>query len=148
MTGDKECVTQHKLLVCQINLRTETRKQHKPPLKRLIWNLWKPKVQEKYKKAVEVSIDSDSEADVQSIRTEIKSCLINACDSVSGWMKENSKQRETWWWDETVESLVKQKIKLWKEWQKGGSKEKYLEAKRKAQLDIYNAKRKAQEEKI
>ena len=113
--GDKECVTQHKLLVCQINLRTETRKQHKPPLKRHIQNLRKPKVQEKYKKAVEESTDSDSEADVQSIRTENKSCLINACDYVSGWMKGNSKQRETWWWDETVESLVKQKIKLWKE---------------------------------
>ena len=25
------CVTQHKLLVCQINLRTQIRKQHKPP---------------------------------------------------------------------------------------------------------------------
>ena len=87
--------------------------------------------------------DPDSEADVESIWTELKSCLINACDSVCGWMKGNCKQeRETWWWDETVESFVRLKKELWKEWQKGGSKEKYLEAQRKAKSGVYVAKRK------
>ena len=111
---------------CQINLRIQIRKQHKPQPKRHIWKLWKPKVQGKYKKAAEESINSstflsdpDSEADVESIWTEIKSCLINAFDSVCGWTKGNCKQeRETRWWDETVESLVEQKRKLWKERQK------------------------------
>ena len=69
--------------------------------------------------------------------------MINACDSVCGWTKGNCKQeRETWWWDETVESFVKLKKELWKEWQKGDSKEKYLEAKRKAKSGVYVAKRK------
>ena len=46
-------------------------------------------------------------------------------------------------------SLVKHKKKLWKEWQQArGSKEKYLEAKRKAELAKYFAKRKFQEEKF
>ena len=107
-------------------MRIQIRKQHKPQPKRHIWKLWKPKVQEKYKKAAEESINSstflsdpDSEADVESIWAEIKSCLINAFDSVCGWTKGNCKQeRETQWWDETVESLVEQKRKLWKERQK------------------------------
>ena len=93
------CVTQHELVVCEINLRTQIRKQHKHPPKRRIWKLRKPDVQEKYKKAVEESINSstllsdpDSEADVESILTEIKCCLINACDSVCGWTKGNCKQ--------------------------------------------------------
>ena len=124
--GNEECVTQHKLLVCEINLRTQNRKQHKPPPKRCIWKLRISEVQEKYKRAVVESINSstllpdpDSEADAESIWTEIKSCLINACDSVCGWAKGNcKKERETWWWDEIVESLVKQKRKLCKEWQK------------------------------
>ena len=102
--GDEECVTQHKLLVCQINLGTQTRKQHKPPPKRRIWKLRKPDFQEKYKKAVEESINSStllsdpvSEADVESIWTEIKSCLINGYESVCGWTKGNCKQgRESW----------------------------------------------------
>ena len=155
--GGEECVTQHKLLVCQTYLRTQIRKQHKPPPKRSIWKLQKPEVQEKYKKVVEENINSstllsnpDSEADVESIWTEIKSCLINACDSVCGWTKGYCKQeRETWWWDETVDSSVKQKRKLLQEWQKGGSKEKYLEAKKKAKSGVYVVtKGKAQEEKF
>ena len=85
----------------------------------------------------------------ESIWTEIKSCLINACDSACGWTKGNCKQeRETWWWDETIESLVKQKRKLWKEWRKGCSKEKYLEAKKKAKSGVNVAKRKTQEENL
>ena len=61
-------------------------------------------------------------------------------------MKGNGKQeRETWWWDETLKSLVKHQRKLWKEWQKGGSEEKYLEAKRKINSGVYVAKRNAQE---
>ena len=51
----------------------------------------------------------DSEADSESIWAEIKSCLINSCDSVCGWTKGNGKQeRKTGRWDVTVESLVKQ----------------------------------------
>ena len=34
---DEDCVTQHKLLLCQINLRTQIRKQDKPPAKNRIW---------------------------------------------------------------------------------------------------------------
>ena len=69
--------------------------------------------------------------------------MINACDSVCGWTKGNcKKERETWWWDETVESLVKQKRKLWKEWQKGGSKKNIWRQKGR-QNQLYVVKRKA-----
>ena len=87
--------------------------------------------------------DPDSEADVELIWTEIKSCLINACDYVCGWTKGNCKQeRETWWWDKTIEIFVKQKRKLYNEWQKGGRKEKYLQAKRKAKSGVHFGERK------
>ena len=87
---------------------------------------------------------------MNSLTEESKNQLKDStCDSVRGSTKGNSKQeRETWRWDKTVDSLVKQKRKLWKEWQKGGSNEKYLEAKRKAKSGVYVAKRKAQEEKF
>ena len=37
--GNEECVTQHKLLVHEINLRTLMRKQPQPPPTRRIWKL-------------------------------------------------------------------------------------------------------------
>ena len=74
--------------------------------------------------------------------------MINACDSVCGWTEGDGTQGETWCWDERVESLVKHKRKLWKQWQKEGSKEKYLEAKTKAKSCVWVTKRKAREVKF
>ena len=93
MIRDEECFTKHKLLVWQINLRTQIRKQLK-----LLPKIQKPEIQEKYEKTVGENINSstmlsdlDSEADVKSIWMEIKSCLMNTCDSSCGWMKGNGK---------------------------------------------------------
>ena len=76
-------------------MKTQIRKQHKPPTKRRIWKLQKPEVQEKYKKAVEKSFNSstlpsdpDLEGDVESTWTEIKSCLINACEKYGGGIRQ------------------------------------------------------------
>ena len=52
VSDNEECITQHKLFICQIKLRTQIKKQHKPPPKRHILKLRKPKVQKKYKKTV------------------------------------------------------------------------------------------------
>ena len=57
-------------------------------------------------------------------------------------------KRETWWWNDSVNEVIKEKRRLWKEWQNGGDKEKYLEAKRKAKATVYAAKKKAQGENL
>ena len=80
----------------------------------------KKTTRQKYKEVVEETINSttllsdpESKADVESILTTIKSCLMRASDPVCGWTKGNDKQeRETWWWDDTVESLIKHRRKL------------------------------------
>ena len=53
---------------------------------------------------------------------------------------------ETWWWNEEVDSKIKEKRRLWKEWKKGGSKETYLLAKRSARKAVYVAKKDSQKE--
>lgn len=57
-------------------------------------------------------------------------------------------QLETWWWNDEVDSAIKEKRRLWKEWQKGGEKEKYLQAKRKAKSAVHAARKSAQEAKF
>ena len=64
-----------------------------------------------------------SATNVESMWNDISTCLTVACDKICGWTKGRSIQRETWWWDENVSNLIKNKRKLSKEWQKGGSKE-------------------------
>ena len=151
--GDEECVTQHKLLVCDLHLKTRLPSQHKPQPKRRIWKLRNSEIQEKYKMTVEEAIHSSSNlqssaTSVESMWNDISNCLTVACDKICGWTKGCSNQRETWWWDENVSNLIKNKRKLWKEWQKGGSKELYLAAKRKAKSGVYLAKKVAQEQKF
>ena len=41
------------------------------------------------------------------------------------------RRKETWWWNNVVDCAIKEKRRLWKEWQKGGDIEKYLQAKNK-----------------
>ena len=80
---------------------------------------------------------------------EVKSCLLSACDTVCGWTKGSGPiRRETWWWNDEVEECISKKRKLWKEWQKGGSKEPYLLAKRKAKQAVYHARKVAQDAKF
>ena len=70
---------------------------------------------------------------------EIKSCLLNAGEKSGVWTKDAPRPKDTWWWDDTIDNVIKLKRKPWKEWKKGiKSKEEYLVAKRRAKsaLDI------------
>ena len=83
----------------------------------------------------------DTKVSVESVWSEITSCLINACDKICGWIKGGHVQSESWWWDENVSSSIKNKRELRKKWQKSESKEMYLAVKRKAQSRVYHAKK-------
>ena len=54
------------------------------------------------------------------------------------------RHNETSWYD-VMDYAIKKKRQLWKEWQKGRDKEKYLQAKAKAKSAIYAARKSEQE---
>ena len=109
-----------------------------------------PEVRLEYGNCVHESAQSfQNPHNSDSAWTEIKTCLPNACDTVCGWTRGGKpKRKETWWWNDEVDSTIKEKRRLWKEWQKGGDKEKYLQAKRKAKSAVYTARKRAQEDKF
>ena len=75
--------------------------------------------------------------------------MLNACNTVCGWAQGGKpKRKETWWWNDEVDSTIKEKRGLWKEWQKGRDKEKYLQAKRKAKSAVYIARKIVKEDKF
>ena len=69
-------------------------------------------------------------------------------NTVWGWTRGGKPKRKETWWNDEVDSTIKEKRRLWKEWQKGGDKEKYLQAKRKAKSAVYAARKRAQEDKF
>ena len=58
------------------------------------------------------------------------------------------RNREAWWWNDEVDSVIKEKRKQWKKWPNGKDKETYLKAKRKAKSTVYAARKRCQEEKF
>ena len=148
--GSEECITQHKLLVCDLELQTTMSKSHPFTPKRRVWKLKTPEVQVEYEKLVKEAVQtSGTPAGVDDTWMKVKSCLLEACDKTCGLTKQSStKRKETWWCNGNIEAAIKQKRKLWKDWQNGGSKELYQEAEWMAKSAVYAAKKSAQEEKF
>ena len=144
-----ECVSQHKMLAGDIELNTSFSKSRCTPTKRKLWKLSNPEVRLEYGNCVHESAQSFLNPQNSDIAwTEIKTCLLNACDTACDWTRGGKPKRKETWWNDEVDSTIKEKIRLWKDWQKGGDKEKYLQAKRKAKSAVYAARKRAQEDKF
>ena len=115
--GGKDCVSQHKLLVGDIELNTSFSKSRCIPPKRKLWKLSNPEVRLEYGNCVHESAQSfQNPQNSDSAWTEIKNCLLNACNTVCGWTWGGKpKRKETWWWNDEVDSIIKEKRRLWKE---------------------------------
>ena len=97
VTGSKECVSQHKLLVGDIELKTSFSKSRCIPPKRKLWKFSNPEVRLEYGNCVHESAQSfQNPQNSDSASTKIKTCLLNACDTVCGWTRGGTpKQKET-----------------------------------------------------
>ena len=103
--GGEECVSQHKLLVGDFELNTSFSKSRCTPPKRKLWKLSNPEVRLEYGNCVHESAQSfQNPQNSDSAWTEIKTCLLNACDTVCGWTRGGKlKCKETWWWNDEVD---------------------------------------------
>ena len=142
----EECVPQHNLLVSTLILRPTNVKPRPFVPKRRIWKLKDPSVsfefEEKFKELVNgYSTDND---DPDGKWNFLRDALLKVTDKVCGWTKKKNWKEQTWWWNESVNELIKDKRTKWKEWKSGGSKEQYLDAKRRAKRAVYIAKKSAE----
>lgn len=55
-------------------------------------------------------------------------------------------QKETWWWNDSIEDVVCEKTRCFRNWKAGGSRENYNAAKRIAKRIIHHAKSDAEKE--
>ena len=102
--------------------------------------------------AFEESVKAKCEYTLDSVEggwTHLKSALVDAAAETCGWTKGGcQRHKETWWWNDEVDSIIKEKRKAWMEWKRGGCKEDYLRVKRAAKAAVYIAKRDAQTEQF
>ena len=145
----EECTPQHKLLVSDIILDAGIVHQKAFPSRRRIWKLKESAISESFNTSVgDKLLNSVITDDINESWAQLKSSILESFDDTCGWSKPQQQRRETWWWNNTVDDIVKEKRRLWKVWKKGGQKEPYLEAKRRAKFEVYRAKKAASEEKF
>ena len=141
----EECVQQHKLLVCDLRLGKLDLKRRVYVPKRKVWKLRNPETKGRFYDELSTLIaENEISGGVNEQYTALKDNLLKATDLVCGWTRGQPKHAVTWWWNAEVESAINEKKRLYKMWKKGGSKEEYLVAKRRARRVVYRAKTVAQ----
>ena len=146
----EECVSQHKLLICELRLKTP--RPHPKPFspKLRYWKLKEPTVQEEYERVFKSKVNAfnNVEASTEEIWNHLKTALLDTTNETCGKTKKRHHKRETWWWNDEVNSAIAEKRRCWKAWKQCGGKEQYLQAKRNAKRTVYAAKKTAEEKKF
>ena len=80
-----------------------------------IWKLRKPCLQEKFNKAVRGRYEARgmSGGNVETEWKEVKDCLLEVANDVCGKTKGLARHRDSWWWNEEVADVVKEKRRLY-----------------------------------
>ena len=117
-----EIVSQYRMVV----LNMWKSKEHKRKVRKVgrfkIWKLKMGETRSKFRDVVKIANMNRSkfkEGEVEEIWQELKETLRKASDEVLGRTNPGRKeQRKSWWWNEDVTQVLKQKKLAFKKWQK------------------------------
>ena len=147
--GGEEVAQQHQLLICDLVVPMGKKKKKCFVSKRKVWKLKDNTTKEEFENLFrDKSGQPVDEATVEDLWTLLKNDLLETSNVTCGWTKGPPRHKVTWWWNNEVDTLIRAKRELWKEWKRGGSKEQYLIAKKAARRGVYNAKKRAEEERF
>jgi hypothetical protein len=139
------CIPQHKLMICVMRLKESVRRKKAVFVSKS--RIWRLKEEDKQKSFCAMVHDSASgrskDDDVESTWKKLKDCLLAASDDVCGRTKGPPRHKETWWWNQDTEKVVKEKRRLFLMWQKTGTdedKEAYCKVNNQAKRVIAKAK--------
>ena len=143
----EECAPQHKLLIGELQVKQQKLhpKSYTPKLRS--WKLKEPTVQEDFKQLFASKVEgfNSKGGSTEEIWNELKTALLDTTNQTCGKTKKLHRRRETWWWNDGVNTTISEKRRCWKAWKQGGDKEQYLQAKRVARRTVYLAKKTAEE---
>jgi hypothetical protein len=149
------CILQHKLLIGVMVLRESLKKKKEVYVSRCkVWKLKEADIRETYNERMrdKAAVRVEGEGDVDMLWAGLRNCLLEVADEVCGMTKGHQRHSETWWWNQEVAEVIKEKRRLFKVYEKSkqdGDKILIEENKRHYQLAKKEAKKvvyKAQEE--
>ena len=108
----EECASQHRLLVRDFKVTAPCLAKRKFIPKVKLWKLRDPAKKEEYTKVFNAKVCDTNSYGVEGKWKMLRDSLHEAAVQVCGVSKKHHWRKETWWWDEQVESAVKEKRKL------------------------------------
>ena len=118
----EECIQQHRLLVCILEMKEQRRKCKEKQVSRCrIWRLKDANVQSQFQADVEQKLAEKSDVRIEGVEgvwSKFKNVLLEAADKACGRTKGRPKHKETWWWNEKVTKVINQRRNLFKVWKK------------------------------
>ena len=98
--GSEECVKQHKLLVCKIDLHESVKKRKKKFVGRhKVWRLRETEIRKDFAERVRCREERREEGDLESMWKGLKDCLLEETEAVCGKTKGRARHKVTWWWN-------------------------------------------------
>ena len=142
-------VTQHRL-VCATLLLKEVKHRKRPMVKKIrTWKLQEGKVDE-FREKVEDTYHLEPDTTAEDSWKLFRDATLKAAEEICGTSKGGKHiGKETWWWNEEVQDVLKKKKKAFKRWQTEGgteAKEEYKKLKREAKRVVAKAKSEAQKD--
>ena len=114
-----ECIKQHRLLISVFDLKERVGQCKVKPVKRCkVWKLKQAETKAIFSERVQARavLVRDEPGDVEKVWKDMKDCFLEEAVDVCGETRGIARQKETWWWNEEVAVLVKEKQRLFKLW--------------------------------
>src|SRR5437867_13439999 len=93
-----ECVQQHKLLICKIDLQESVKKRRMKFVgRRKVWRLRETEIRKDSAARVKYREERREEGDLESMWKGLKDCLWEETEAVCGKTKGRGRQKITWW---------------------------------------------------
>nr|XP_049699855.1 craniofacial development protein 2-like [Helicoverpa armigera] len=132
-------VSQHRPLIMDVILTSRPKaKERRPP--KIKWHLLgKAELAREFRKVVVdkmIEMGEMNEKNVNECWSGMATCIRKAARSILGESKGNGViEKETWWWVEEVQSVLKEKKMKFKEWQRTEDNDDSEKARKKAEYD-------------
>ena len=109
----EECLTQHRLVRADFKLKDWKKKKWRGAKKIKAWRLKNPDVRQEFHAAVLANMD-----DFDGSWEKAQEIMIKASEKTCGRTKGGrGRERESWWWNDEVDSVIKEKKAAYKVWQ-------------------------------
>lgn len=146
----ENCLLQHKLLVCVLELKTSVKMKKKVFVsRRRVWRLKETSIGQAFKDMIAAKAAVRSEGDVNHLWNGLKSGLLDATEAVCGRTTGRGGHKETWWWNDEVSKVIAEKRRAFLVWRRSGlvtDRESYNRTKRNARRVISIAQASKREE--